>query len=116
MEFTKEQKFYAEIVQKAWDDAEFKKELIANPIAAIEELTGKKLNIPKGKTLVVRDQTDDSIIYINIPTNQNAGDIELNGEQLDAVAGGMITPFEIEGGGIGGELTGMVQFKKIIEM
>jgi len=107
MEFTKEQKFYAEIVQKAWDDTEFKKELIANPIAAIEELTGKKLNIPKGKTLVVRDQTDDSIIYINIPTNQNSGDLELNGEQLDAVAGGFITLDEIKGGKLGGGLTGL---------
>jgi hypothetical protein len=108
MEFTKEQKFYAEIVQKAWDDAEFKKELIANPIAAIEELTGKKLNIPKGKTLVVRDQTDDSIIYINIPAKRNAEDIELNDEQLDAVAGGIIPLGDIKGGKIGGVPPGMV--------
>ena len=43
MEFSQEQKTYAEIVQKAWDDADFKKELTANPVSAIEKLTGKKM-------------------------------------------------------------------------
>jgi hypothetical protein len=36
MEFSQEQKTYAEIVQKAWDDADFKNELMANPVNAIE--------------------------------------------------------------------------------
>jgi hypothetical protein len=89
MEFTPEQKVYAEIVQKAWDDAEFKKELIANPLEAIEKLTGKKLNLPEGKTLVVRDQTDDSTVYINIPAEpKKVEDLELSEEQLEVVAGG----------------------------
>ena len=89
MEFTPEQKVYAEIVQKAWDDAEFKKELIANPVEAIEKFTGEKLNLPEGKTLVVRDQTDNSTVYINIPAeDKKADDLELNEEQLEAVAGG----------------------------
>ncbi|QNS41683.1 TolC family protein [Chryseobacterium manosquense] len=48
MEFTQEQKLYAEIVQKAWEDENFKKELVANPIEAIEKLTGKKLNLCQG--------------------------------------------------------------------
>ncbi len=91
MEFTQEQKVYAEIVQKAWEDAEFKKELIANPVAAIEKLTGKKLNLSEGKTLVVRDQTDESTVYINIPAKVEV-DAELNEEQLEAVAGGAIWP------------------------
>lgn len=90
MEFTQEQKSYAEIVQKAWDDDDFKKELTANPISAIEKLLGKKINVPEGKTLVVRDQTDESTIFINIPAQpQNTVvDVELNEEQLEAVAGG----------------------------
>nr|WP_294924924.1 NHLP leader peptide family RiPP precursor [uncultured Flavobacterium sp.] len=93
MEFTQEQKLYAEIVQKAWEDAEFKKELIANPVAAIEKFTGKKLNLPAGKTFVVRDQTDESAVYINIPAAQrHSEDIQLNEEQLEAVAGGVIGP------------------------
>src|SRR5258705_13780949 len=90
MEITQEQKLYAEVVQKAWEDAEFKKELVANPIAAIEKFIGKKLNLPEGKTLVVRDQTDESAIYINIPVApKHSGDTQLSEEQLEAVAGGV---------------------------
>ena len=87
MEFSQEQKTYAEIVQKAWDDADFKKELTANPVGAIEKLTGKKMTLPVGKTLVVRDQTDESTIYINIPAKPEV-DAELNEKQLELVAGG----------------------------
>jgi hypothetical protein len=89
MEFSQEQRMYAEIVQKAWEDADFKKELTTNPVAAIEKLTGTKLNIPVGKTLVVRDQTDESTVYINIPAKP-AMDVELNEEQLEAAAGGVV--------------------------
>ena len=89
MEITKEQKVYADIVQKAWDDAGFKNELLADPAAAIEKMTGKKLNLPEGKTLVVRDQTDDSQIFINIPAQPNLDDVELNDDQLEVVAGGV---------------------------
>jgi len=89
MEFTQEQKTYAEIVQKAWEDAAFKKELIANPVDAIEKMTGKKLDLPAGKRIVVRDQSDTSAIYINIPAApQHVSDTELNEEQLEAVSGG----------------------------
>ena len=100
MEFTQDQKVYAEIVQKAWEDAEFKKELLANPIAAIEKFTGKKINLPEGKTLVVRDQTDDSNVYINIPAKAET-DAELSEEQLEAVSGGVWDP-----DGTGGGCTG----------
>ncbi|MDR6158247.1 hypothetical protein QF023_001763 [Chryseobacterium sp. SLBN-27] len=90
MEITQEQKTYAEIVQKAWEDAEFKKELVNNPVAAIEKFTGKKLNLPEGKKLVVRDQTDESAFYINIPAQpKNSADAELSEEQLEAVSGGI---------------------------
>ena len=94
MEITKEQKLYQEVVQKAWEDAEFKKELTANPLDAIEKLTGVRLNLPEGKTIVVRDQTDESTVYINIPAKQEIDDVELNEEQLEAVAGGAIFPIE----------------------
>jgi hypothetical protein len=88
MEFTPEQKLYAEIVQKAWEDTAFKEELVANPVTAIEKLTGKKMNLPAGKTIVVSDQTDESTVYINIPAKQNMDDVELNEEELEMVAGG----------------------------
>ncbi len=90
MEFTQEQQVYADIVQKAWDDAEFRKELVANPVATIEKFTGKKMNLPKGKTLVVRDQSDESKVYINIPKESSQTvDAELSEEQLEAVSGGL---------------------------
>lgn len=101
MELTQEQKMYAEIVQKAWEDDAFKNELISNPLTAIEKLTSQKLNLPEGKTLVVRDQTDESVIYINIPpASQHTIDAELNETQLEAVSGGtnLIWPPILPGG------------------
>ncbi|GAA4414959.1 hypothetical protein GCM10023187_45040 [Nibrella viscosa] len=88
MEFTQEQKLYGQVVNEAWENAEFKAELVTNPVAAIEKLTGQKLNLPEGKTLVVRDQTEAGTVYINIPAKPNTEDVELNEEQLEAVAGG----------------------------
>ena len=92
MEFTAEQKLYADLVQKAWEDANFKKALVENPVAAIESFTGQKLNLPAGKTLVVRDQTDESTVYINIPAQEDMSDVELSEEQLEAAAGGLLWP------------------------
>ena len=88
MEFTKEQEVFQQVVQEAWENESFKKELMDSPIAAIEKLTGTKLSLPEGKTLVVRDQTDESTVYINIPAEQKMDDVELNEEQLEVVAGG----------------------------
>ena len=90
MEFTQSQNVYAKVVQKAWEDPQFKSELMANPVEAIEKATGHKLNLPEGQMLVVRDQTDESTVYINIPAQpKNLADVELNEEQLEAVAGGI---------------------------
>lgn len=88
MEITKEQKLLQTIIQKAWKDTSFKQELITAPVEAIEKLTGKKVNLPKGKTIVVRDQTEETVVYINIPAQPNMDDVELNEEQLEIVAGG----------------------------
>jgi|GEM_PF-1114158 len=87
MELTKEQQVLQQVINEAWENETFKAELLANPVAAIENLTGEKLDL-KGKELIVRDQTDESTIYINIPQEQNLEDVELNEEQLEAVAGG----------------------------
>jgi hypothetical protein len=88
MEVTAEQKLYADLVQKAWEDANFKKALVENPVAAIESFTGQKLNLATGKTLVVTDQTDEQTVYFNIPATPDYANLELNEEQLEAVAGG----------------------------
>ncbi len=91
MEISQEQKMYAEVVQKAWEDADFKKALIANPIETIEGLIGHKLVIPKGQKFVVKDQTDESTVYWNIPRNIDIDNLQLTDEQLEMVAGG-VTP------------------------
>lgn len=89
MEFSKEQKLYAEIVQKAWEDADFKRELIKDPVNAIEKLIGEKLTLSDDKKIVVKDQTDEATVYINIPAKPNHDDVELTEGQLDMVAGGV---------------------------
>lgn len=89
MESTKENQLFNTIVKKAWEDESFKKELLKNPTLAIESLTGEKLDLPKGKTLVVRDQSNGDRIYINIPSKPNMDDLQLTEEQLEAVAGGV---------------------------
>ena len=109
MEITKSQQLLQQVVTEAWENADFKKKLIADPVNAIEELTGEKLNIPEGKTFVVKDQTDESTVYINIPAEQKMDNVELNDAQLEAVAGGkgalgcVLDPFDgIRGPGSGG--------------
>ena len=92
MELTDQEKVLQEVIIKAWEDGSFKQELIESPIEAIEKLTGKKVRIPEGKTLIVRDQSDESTVFINIPAQQNLDDVELNEEQLEAVAGGLGFP------------------------
>jgi len=92
MELTKEQELMQRIINEAWENGTFKQQLVDNPVAAIEKLTGGKLNLPEGKELVVRDQTDDKTIFINIPSNPNMEDVELSEEQLEIIAGGTETP------------------------
>lgn len=87
------QELLQKIITKAWEDEAFKQELISSPINAIKKLTGEHIKLPEGKTLIVRDQTDDATIYINIPTEFNMEDTELSEEQLEAIAGGTHIPF-----------------------
>lgn len=88
MESTKENQLFSRIVKKAWEDENFKNELIQNPVEAIEKLTGEKLDLPKGKEVIVNDQTNTSYVYINIPAKPEIDDLQLSEEQLEAVAGG----------------------------
>ena len=99
MEISAEQKLYSEVVEKAWEDADFKKKLITNPIAAIEEVAGQKIEIPEGKSIVVRDQSAEDVVYVNIPPLPEA-DVELNENELEKVAGGCQWGDSGRGGGI----------------
>jgi len=99
MEIATEQKLNAEIVQKAWEDAQFKEELLKNPVATMEKFAGQKLKLAEGQKLVVVDQTDPSTVYFNLPRKIDLDSVELTEEQLETVAGGT-TPFCALGIGI----------------
>ena len=88
MEQKKEEEVLRLIISKAWEDVNFRKSLIADPINAIESLTGAKIVLPEGKELVINDQTDKSKVYVNIPCEPNIDDIELTEDQLEIIAGG----------------------------
>lgn len=84
------------IYQKSWSDNSFKKKIIADPMKIIENLSGKPLNLPNEKNkILVEDQSNNSIIYLNIPCRHNQEDIELEltDEQLELVAGGETVVF-----------------------
>lgn len=84
----KEQKSLQAIITEAWENETFKNDLINNPKEVIESFMGQSINLPGGKELQVVDQTNENVIYINIPAEPNMEDLELNEEQLEAVAGG----------------------------
>jgi len=79
------------LVEKAWSSAAFKDQLIKNPEATIQEFTNKSFVLPNNQKIVVEDQTNESVIYFNIPVKPNFNELELTEEQLELVAGG-ITP------------------------
>nr|WP_315241486.1 NHLP leader peptide family RiPP precursor [uncultured Flavobacterium sp.] len=88
MEQKNEEEVLRLIISKAWEDINFRKSLVSDPIKAIENLTGAKIVLPEGKTLVINDQTDKSKVYVNIPSEPNIEDIELTEDQLEIIAGG----------------------------
>lgn len=92
MELSRENRLISTIVNKAWEDENFKARLIANPIEEIEKLTGETLDIPSGKKLIVVDQSNPVEMYINIPVQPKMDEDELDDDELDLVAGGGTTP------------------------
>ncbi|KAB7725718.1 class IIb bacteriocin, lactobin A/cerein 7B family [Rudanella paleaurantiibacter] len=88
---TQEQQKQAEtlvrtLAQKAWESSTFKEQLIRNPVSTIESVTGQAIT-PNTK-IVVEDQTDNSVIYLNIPRKVEFDELELTDEQLETVSGG----------------------------
>ena len=76
------------LVEKAWDSATFKDQLVKDPVATIEFVTGNK--VQENTKFVVEDQTDNSTIYLNIPAKIDLGNLELSDEQLEIISGGEI--------------------------
>jgi len=92
MERIDDQNFLQRLAKKVEEDAQFKKNLLENPTVGIEIFLGRRVMFPKGKKVVVVDQTDPSIIFVNLPAVHITEDVELNEEQLDTVAGGAGDP------------------------
>jgi len=99
MEFTKEQKILQQVISEAWNNPSFKQELISSPQETIEKLTGKKFDLPEGKTLQVFDQSNENVVCLNIPQQPNFENKELTDNELELVAGGQILAVMPGGGG-----------------
>ncbi len=95
MDQTKATQILQTIIVKAWKEETFKQQLIANPIHSIQEATGVSVKLPAGKKISVQDQTDPSVLYLNIPMQLDIEDLELNEQQLEAIAGGEKIPPKI---------------------
>jgi hypothetical protein len=76
------------LVEKAWESAAFKDQLVKNPVATIQEFANNSFTMPENKKLVVEDQTNESVIYFNIPAKPNYSEMELTDEQLELISGG----------------------------
>lgn len=66
---TTEQQLREQIIEKAWTDADFKQQLLADPKAAIQSAFG--IEIPANYTLQVLEETADSY-YLVLPQNPAA--------------------------------------------
>jgi hypothetical protein len=104
-----QQKQSAELIQtlaqKAWESSNFKEQLINNPVATIESVTGQKMQT--NLNVVVEDQSNDSIIYLNIPRKVDMDTLELSDEQLEMVSGGTDISFVVGYGLIALGMIGM---------
>lgn len=92
MEFTqkleKGQEVINGIIERVWEDQNFKNKFMNTPQDAIEEFTGKKFNLKDNMSIEVEDQSDPNIVYLNIPKKVELEDLELTDEELETVSGG----------------------------
>lgn len=87
----KGQEFISKVITEAWENETFKKDLINNPKATLEQFLGQSFDLDK--KIKVVDQTDSNYVYINIPAEPELEDVELSEDQLDLVSGGADRPW-----------------------
>jgi hypothetical protein len=90
------------LIAKAMKDETFRKNLLENPKAAIEEETGIKL--PEAINLKVVEENPSTFYLILPPKINPETEDELSEAELEMVSGG----YDGEGGGDGGDQTGRV--------
>jgi hypothetical protein len=61
----KGQEVFFRIISEAWENEDFKKDLLENPEETLEKFFGRKL--PIDKKIKITDQSDPEYLYINIP-------------------------------------------------
>ncbi|MEM6718280.1 MAG: hypothetical protein AAF611_03095 [Bacteroidota bacterium] len=106
--------FVEDVIRRCHEDDSFKDRLIENPVSVVNE--DYNLFLKNDTTqLIVEDQSDENIIYINIPKRIDFDDIQLTEEELERVAGGATTSF-VCGAIIGGLLwDGIKEFAAGVE-
>lgn len=92
MKTDKKHKMFDAVIREAWENPGFKTQLIADPVATLEKFLGQVLKLPEGKNIAFVDQSDPGTLFINIPAKPDVEDMELDEDQLDAVAGGGEVP------------------------
>jgi len=69
-------------------DANLKNRFITNPKQTIESELGVTINIEMTKNIVVEDQSNSDIIYLNIPKHTDLSSLNLTEEELERISGG----------------------------
>ena len=92
------------LIAKAMKDENFRKNLLENPQAAIEEETGIKL--PEAINLKVVEENPSTFYLILPPKINSETEDELSEAELEMVSGGW--HYEGDGGGDGGNQSGGV--------
>lgn len=73
---------------KAWEDEQFKEELIASPIETIERLTGERLSFKEKIKITAFETTNPESFELELPADPPFINMELNEEELEMVTGG----------------------------
>ncbi|WP_299674857.1 hypothetical protein [uncultured Dokdonia sp.] len=82
--------FLNDVFNKCYNDSNFKESLVNNPEKTLENYIGKELELPKNTQIKVEDQTNENVVFLNIPRKVEVTDLELTEEELESISGGAV--------------------------